>query len=84
MGLLLGLRHALDADHIAAVAALATRVGAVRQTIRVGLAWGVGHGLALFAATGVVFVVDFDNILRCLFKFTGRNLPSMGIHERLR
>jgi len=60
MGLLLGLRHALDADHIAAVAALATRVRSVRETVRVGLAWGLGHGVALFAAAGAVIAVDFE------------------------
>ena len=82
MGLLLGLRHALDADHIAAVAALATRVGSVRETIRVGLAWGVGHSLALFAATGLVFVVDFEESghLAIAFEFlVGTMLVFLGL-----
>jgi hypothetical protein len=61
MGVLLGLRHALDADHIAAVAALATRVRSVRETVRVGFAWGVGHAFALFAAAAVVIALDFED-----------------------
>jgi ABC-type nickel/cobalt efflux system permease component RcnA len=47
MGFLLGLRHALDADHVAAVATLASRTRSARETVRVGMAWGVGHALTL-------------------------------------
>ncbi len=82
MGLLLGLRHALDADHIAAVAALATRVRSVRETVRVGLAWGAGHGLALFAASGVVIAVDFEDSgrLAVAFEFlVGAMLVLLGL-----
>ena len=35
---------------VAAVAALATRARSVRETVRVGLAWGAGHAVTLFAA----------------------------------
>lgn len=43
LGLLLGLRHAFEPDHLAAVSTLATRQGSVRVAVRLGLAWGVGH-----------------------------------------
>lgn len=49
---LLGLRHALDPDHLVAVVGLAAN-GAPedkRRLVRVGLAWGVGHALSLTAA----------------------------------
>ena len=38
LGFLLGLRHALDADHIAAVASMAARTGSARESLRLGLA----------------------------------------------
>ena len=57
MGFLLGLRHALDADHIAAVATLATRTRSVAETVRVGLAWGAGHALMLFAVCLMVLAL---------------------------
>jgi ABC-type nickel/cobalt efflux system permease component RcnA len=53
LGLLLGLRHAFEADHVAAVASLATRSGSLREGLLLGAAWGLGHTLTLFAVGGV-------------------------------
>ena len=47
LGFLIGLRHTLEADHVAAVATLAARTASVRQAVPLGLLWGVGHTLAL-------------------------------------
>lgn len=57
VGLLLGMRHATEADHLAAVATLATRHRSLAQTLRQGVAWGVGHTLTLMAFGGLVFVL---------------------------
>lgn len=43
VGALLGLRHAFEPDHLAAVSTLATRPGSPWSAARLGLAWGVGH-----------------------------------------
>ena len=59
LGFSMGLRHALEADHLAAVASLSARAASPRALVRVAGAWGVGHGLAilviawLWVATGV-------------------------------
>ena len=47
LGLLMGMRHALDADHLAAVASLSTRTRGLRAAIFQGTAWGLGHTLTL-------------------------------------
>jgi high-affinity nickel permease len=47
VAILLGLRHATDPDHLAAVTTLAA--GRRGSAAELGLAWGVGHGLTLFA-----------------------------------
>lgn len=51
VAVLLGLRHATDPDHLAAVTAVAAGSGqrGGRQSARLGLAWGSGHALTLFA-----------------------------------
>jgi ABC-type nickel/cobalt efflux system permease component RcnA len=51
IALLLGLRHATDPDHLTAVSTLVMsedRRGAGRAA-RLGLAWGLGHAVTLFA-----------------------------------
>jgi ABC-type nickel/cobalt efflux system permease component RcnA len=50
LGLLLGLRHAFEPDHLAAVSTLATRQGRLLDASRLGLAWALGHT----ASVGVV------------------------------
>lgn len=54
LGFLLGMRHAADADHIAAVATLATRSRSVGETMLQGAAWGTGHTLTLMVFGGAV------------------------------
>lgn len=48
---LLGLRHATDPDHVAAIVTLSVGDGSrrARAAARLGLYWGVGHGLTLLA-----------------------------------
>jgi hypothetical protein len=53
VALLLGLRHATDPDHLAAVSTLVAsepgEAGNARGAGRLGLAWGAGHATTLFA-----------------------------------
>ena len=51
VALLLGLRHATDPDHLAAVTTLVAgeRERAARRAGQLGLAWGLGHAATLFA-----------------------------------
>ena len=54
VGFLLGMKHATEADHLAAVATLATRQSTLPQTVRQGVAWGIGHTFVLLAVGTVV------------------------------
>jgi len=51
VAVVLGLRHATDPDHLAAVSTLiaSTKERAARRAGLLGLAWGAGHALTLFA-----------------------------------
>jgi len=46
-GLLMGMRHTFEADHIAAMASLSARTISLRQAAFQGVIWGVGHTLTL-------------------------------------
>src|SRR5207253_5861419 len=51
VAIVLGLRHASDPDHLAAVTTLIAsgQERAARGAARLGLVWGLGHGTSLFA-----------------------------------
>jgi hypothetical protein len=53
LGFSMGLRHALEADHLAAVASLSARAASPKALVRVAGAWGVGHGLTILAIAGL-------------------------------
>ena len=58
LGFMIGLRHALEADHIAAVASLTTRSKSLPAIARLAAAWGLGHTLMLFTIGSVVIGLD--------------------------
>ena len=55
LGLILGLRHALDPDHIAAVSTIVSESRSVRRSSLVGAIWGLGHTMSLLIA-GVLVI----------------------------
>jgi hypothetical protein len=58
LGFLIGMRHALEADHIAAVSSLATRTRSLAECLKQGVFWGVGHTLTLFLFGSMVLFLD--------------------------
>jgi hypothetical protein len=60
LGLVFGLKHALDADHVAAVATIVSTHKSVRSSSVVGMLWGVGHTLALLVAGVAVIVLHLE------------------------
>lgn len=58
LGFLIGMQHALQTDHLAAVASLATRSQTMGNTIRQGAIWGMGHTLTLFLIGSLVLFLD--------------------------
>jgi len=58
LGFLIGMRHALEADHVAAVASLATKTTSVKSAIKQGAVWGLGHTITLFLFSSIVIMTD--------------------------
>ena len=52
VGFLLGVRHALDPDHVASVATISTSSRTLIDGLKHGVAWGVGHTLTLLLFGG--------------------------------
>lgn len=53
-GLLLGLRHATDPDHVIAVTTIVSRRKSLRSAGLVGTAWGLGHTLTILVVGGAI------------------------------
>lgn len=57
VGFVLGLRHALDPDHVVAVTTLASDRSGMRRTSLVGAFWGLGHAVSLGVAGGAILAL---------------------------
>lgn len=82
LGFLLGLRHALDADHVAAVSAILARSDSLWRSSLIGACWGLGHTVVLLAAGAVVlgFKVAIPPALSQGFEFAvGLMLVGLGL-----
>ncbi|RJF75483.1 urease accessory protein [Rhodopseudomonas palustris] len=83
LGFLLGMQHALEVDHIAAVSTIAARGSGVRDIVKHGLTWGLGHTLTLFLFAGVAIVLGEaipDHIAGPLEGAVGVMLVGLGAH----
>jgi high-affinity nickel permease len=56
VGFVLGLRHALDADHLAAVSTVLAVRPSLLASGAVGLSWGIGHTVTLLFVGSIVLV----------------------------
>ncbi|MDO8501146.1 MAG: hypothetical protein Q7S20_04825 [Gemmatimonadaceae bacterium] len=57
--LLLGMRHATDADHIVAVTTIVNRERMTWRSSRIGVMWGLGHTLTIFVVGGAIVLFKF-------------------------
>src|SRR5258708_37454651 len=83
LGFLLGMQHALEADHIAAVSSIAARRSHVADIVKHGLTWGLGHTLTLFAFAGAAILLGHaipETIARPIETAVGIMLVGLGAH----
>lgn len=81
-GLLFGMQHALEADHLAAVATLVASEPDRKRVVRQGVFWGLGHTLTLLAFGGAVMVVGMalsEATVRGLEAAVGAMLVGLGL-----
>ncbi len=58
LGLLLGLQHATDPDHVAAVATIVSRRPRFSSGALIGAFWGVGHTLTIVGVGGAIILLN--------------------------
>ena len=83
LGFLLGMQHALEADHIAAVSSIAARRSDVADIVKHGLTWGLGHTLTLFVFAGAAILLGHaipERLARPLESGVGIMLVGLGAH----
>lgn len=81
-GFLLGVRHALDADHIVAITTIVSRSRSLLRSALVGLSWGLGHTLTIFAAGFLVLVLKLtipDKLALSMEFVVGLLLVLLGV-----
>ena len=81
LGFILGIKHALDADHVVAVSTIVSRDLRPLRAARAGIFWGIGHTLTLLlAGIAVLFLkVTIPNQLTLSFEFlVGAVLVALG------
>lgn len=71
LGLLLGMRHATDPDHVIAVTTILSRERRLMTAARIGVVWGLGHTLTvlLVGAAIIVFKVAIPTRLGLAMEF---------------
>jgi high-affinity nickel-transport protein len=58
LGLLLGMRHATDPDHVIAVTTIVSRQRTTRGAALIGSLWGIGHTVTIMLVGGAIILFD--------------------------
>lgn len=69
LGLLLGLKHATETDHVVAVSTFVSQTKSLKKSAWAGVLWGIGHTTTLFIVGGLIL----------LFKITIPEKLAMGM-----
>ena len=56
LGFFLGMRHATDPDHVIAVTTIVSRQRSIRYAALIGVLWGVGHTITIFAVGSAIIL----------------------------
>lgn len=80
-GFLIGMQHALEADHVAALSSICTGTRSVRRIATHGAVWGLGHSFTLLIFAGAAVFLDLrfgDNLAHALECVVGVMLMLLG------
>lgn len=56
VGLVLGMRHAMDPDHVVAITTIVTRQRGIKRAALIGALWGIGHTFTIFVVGALIIL----------------------------
>lgn len=83
LGFMIGIAHAFEADHVAAVSSLVSGRRNIRSIARHGAVWGLGHSITLLVVGGAVLLLNAaipPRIATELELLVGVMLVGLGLH----
>src|SRR6267143_1260656 len=83
LGFVLGLKHAVDADHLAAISTIASERRSLLSSALVGALWGLGHTISLVIAGIAVIFLHLqisERTTRVLELSVGLMLVGLGVN----
>ncbi len=82
LGVILGLKHSLDPDHVVAVSTIVSEYRNPMRSFWVGVSWGLGHTATLFLIGIVIIALRLtipDRLALLLEFFVGIMLVGLGV-----
>jgi high-affinity nickel-transport protein len=87
LGIAIGLRHAFEPDHLAAVSTLVADGAGARRGALLGALWGLGHAIALLAMAAILGAVGTtlpDDVGAALELAVAAMLIALGVRAVIR
>ena len=60
LGLVLGMRHSTDADHVVAISTIVSKQRSIRNAALIGSVWGMGHTITVFIVGSLIILFGVE------------------------
>jgi len=60
LGLILGMRHSTDADHVVAISTIVSKQKSIRSAAIIGSIWGLGHTITIFIVGSLIILFGVE------------------------
>ena len=60
LGLVLGMRHSTDADHVVAISTIISKQRSIRNAAVIGSVWGLGHTITIFIVGSLIILFGVE------------------------
>ena len=60
LGLVLGMRHSTDADHVVAISTIVSKQRSIRNAAFIGSVWGMGHTITIFIVGSLIILFGVE------------------------